>query len=74
MNIYTLTRRGGADARAKAGCYRKIVRAANANEARRIANRDVGKEGHIWTRHEYVRCNKVRLAGRPVVLCEDHYG
>lgn len=73
MNIYTLTRRGGRT-RANPGCFRKVVRAENANEARRIANRDVGKEGHIWTRHEFVRCNKVKLAGRPVVLCEDHYG
>ncbi len=74
MNVYTLTRRGGEKAKARGGCYKKVVRARNAHEARRTADKEVGREGHIWKHAHLSSCRLLRLAGRPFVVCEDYYG
>ena len=74
MNVYTLTRRGGEGAKEKLGCYKKVVRAFNAHEARRVADKHVGKEGHIWKHAHLTSCRLLRMSGRPFVVCEDHYG
>jgi hypothetical protein len=53
----------------KKGAHRVVVRASNHDEARHIANKQVGEEGHIWTDYKLTTCRRVMMYTKPRVLC-----
>ena len=46
----------------------KVVRAKSPEEARMIANRKVGSEGHIWTDSKLSTCRFIVPDGKPLDL------
>ena len=49
----------------------KVVRANNPHEARRLANRKVGDEGHIWTDSTMTTCRTVNPVGDNMIVITD---
>jgi hypothetical protein len=50
----------------------QIVRANDENEARRLANRNVGDEGPVWENPDEVSCKVLDLNGPPEVVLTDY--
>ncbi len=54
--------------RKKKSKIKKVVRADNTNEARRIASKYAGEEGLIWFDYKLTSCSRVSSEGKARVL------